>query len=187
MFKPLLPMFAALGLAACTLPPPPQSASLPADAVVGAGDPLRTAVANTSFAFSSQSQLSGRPAQAARAVAQMEWLTVEMPGNPRLTNVCPTVFNQLVQARAEWRAALGIPAGVEAQPVIDSLYAAARALSTGQSGVAVASLPASIFPQGGQATLTRLASLPSLPLTNQAAVGATDAIRERDSSSSRKF
>lgn len=187
MFRPVLPLFAALTLGACALPPPPQSASLPADAVVGAGDPLRSAVANTSFAFSSQGPLSGRPAQAARAVAQMEWLTVEMPGNPRLTNISPTVFNQLVQARSEWRAALGIPAGVEAQPVIDSLYAAARALSTGQSGAAAAALPIAIFPQGGQATLGRLAALPGLPQTNQAAVGATDAIRESDSASSRRL
>lgn len=187
MFKPVLPMLAVLALGACTLPPPPQYASLPADAVVGAGDPLRSAVANTSFAFSSQSQLNGRPAQAARAVAQMEWLTVEIPGNPRLTGISPTVLNQLVEARSEWRAALGIPAEVEAQPVIDSLYAAARALSTGQSGAAAAALPAGIFPQGGQATINRLAALPGLPLTNQAAVGATDAIRQRDAASSRRL
>lgn len=187
MFKPILPMLASLALGACSLPPPPQSASLPPDAVTGAGDPLRSAVANTSFAFSSQSQLNGRPAQAARAVAQMEWLTVEIPGNPRLTNMSPTVLYQLVQARSEWRAALGIPDEVEAQPVIDSLYAAARALSAGQSDAAAAALPIVLFPQGGQATISRLASLPGLPLTNQAAVGATDAIRQRDAGSSRRL
>ncbi|MFC7693140.1 hypothetical protein ACFQY5_29840 [Paeniroseomonas aquatica] len=186
MFKPLLPLAALVAMGACTLPPPPQSASLPNDAVVGAGDPLRSAVNTTAFAFSSQSQLAGRPAQAARAVAQMEWLTVELPGNPRLTNVSPTVFNQLVQARAEWRAALGIPAGAEAQPVIDALYAAARALGSRQSSEAAAALPASLFPQGA-ATLTRLAALPGLPLTNRAAVGATEAIRDLDSASSRRL
>jgi hypothetical protein len=180
MIRTILPFATLLAFGACALPPPPQSASLPADAVVGAGDPLRSAISNTSFAFSSQSQLNGHPAQAARAVAQMEWLAVEMPTNPRLTDVSPTVISQMQAARGEWRMALGIPAGALAQPVIDSLYAAARALSSGQDGAAAAALPVALFPQGGQATLTRLAALPGLPLTNLAAVGATDALSQRD-------
>ena len=73
-----------------------------------------------------------------------------------------------------------------AQPVINSLYAAARALSS-QQGDPAAALSSPVFPQGGQATLTRLASLPSLPLTNSAAVTATDAIRQRDSQSNRRL
>ena len=183
MLKSLLPFAAVVAVGACALPPPPATASLPPDALVGAGDPLRTAVTNTSFAFSDRSRLAGQPAQAARALAQMEYLAVEMPTNPRLTSVSPTVLGQMVAARQEWRAALGVPAGIEAQPVIDSLYAASRALGTGQAEAAAAALPVAIFPQGGQATLTRLASLPSLPLTNQAAVGATDALRQRDNTS----
>ena len=49
-----------------------------------------------------------------------------------------------------------------AQPVIDALYAAARALGSRQSSEAAAALPANLFPQGGAATLTRLAALPGL-------------------------
>jgi hypothetical protein len=187
MLKNLLPLAAVLAVGACALPPPPATASLPPDAVVGAGDPLRSAVANTSVAFSNPDLLAGRPAQAARALAQMEYLAVEMPTNPQLTSVSPTVVSQMVAARQEWRAALGVPVGIEAQPVIDSLYAASRALGTGQAAAAAAALPVAIFPQGGQATLTRLAALPGLPLTNQAAVGAIDAIRQRDNSSRQRL
>ncbi|MBL6456884.1 hypothetical protein JMJ55_16220 [Belnapia sp. T6] len=186
MFKAALPLAALLAFGACTLPPP-ETANLPPDAVVGAGDPLRSAVANTSVAFSSPALLAGRPVQAAQAVAQMEWLAVEMPTNPRLTFVSPTIISQMVAARAEWRAALGIPPGAEAQPVINSLYAAARALSSGQPGAAEAALPSTLFAQGGQATLMRLAAMPVLPLTNVAAVGATDAIRQRDPASGRRL
>ncbi len=182
MIRTVLSLAAMLAFGACTLPPPPESASLPADAVIGAGDPLRSAVANTSVAFSSPALLAGRPAQAARAVAQMEWLAVEMPTNPRLTSVSPSIIGQMAAARAEWRAALGIAPNAQAQPVIDSLYAAARAISSRQ-GDPAAALASPVFPQGGQATLTRLATLPSLPLTNSAAVTAIDAIRQRDSQS----
>jgi len=186
MIRTALPLAALLALGACTLPPPPETASLPADAVVGAGDPLNSAVANTSVAFSSPALLAGRPAQAARAVAQMEWLAVEMPTNPRLTSVSPSIIGQMAAARAEWRAALGIAPDAEAQPVINGLYAAARALNA-QQGDPAAALSGPAFPQGGQATLTRLAALPSLPLTNSAAVTATDVIRQRDSQSNRRL
>jgi hypothetical protein len=177
----VVPLLVILG--ACTLPPPPETASLPPDAVIGAGDPLRSAIANTSVAFSSPALLAGRPAEAAKAIAQMEWLAVEMPTNPRLTSVSPSIIGQMAAARAEWRAALGIAPDAPAQPVINGLYAAARAIS-GQQGDPAAALASPAFPQGGQSVLARLAALPSLPLTNSAAVTATDAIRQRDSSSS---
>ncbi len=187
MLRTVLPLATMLALGACALPPR-ETASLPADAVIGAGDPLRSAVANASVAFSSQSLLAGRPAQAARAVAQMEWLAVEMPTNPRLTSVSPSIIGQMTAARAEWRAALGIAPDTEAQPVINSLYAAARALGTGEANaVAASAFDSAVFPRGGQATLTRLAALPSLPLTNSAAVTASEAIRERDASTSRRL
>lgn len=187
MFKILLPWAAALTLGACALPALPPSASLPQDATAGAGDPLRSAAATTSMAFSDQATLAGRPAQAARAVAQMEYLAVEMPADPRLVSLSSTVLGGLETAKVEWRTALGIPATAPAQPVINSLYAAARALGSGQPEAAAAALPVAIFPRGGQATLTRLAALPPLPATNRAAVSALDAFRKPDSSPARSL
>ncbi|MDO9712402.1 hypothetical protein [Paracraurococcus lichenis] len=180
MTKALLPLLAALALGACADQPPAPSANLPPDAVVGAGDPLRSAVANTSVAFASPRKLAGRPADAAQAVAQMEYLAVAIPTDPRYPYISPTVGTQFEQARREWRAALGIPDATPPQPVIESLYAAARAVRSGQPDAAAAALPATVFPQGGQTAMLRLASLPDLPLTNQAAVTATDALRRTD-------
>jgi len=174
-----LPVLAALALAACAGSLGP-AASLPPDAVMGAGDPLRSAITSTSLAFASPSRLAGRPAEAARAIAQMEYLAVEIPGNPRLVGDSPTLDAQLRSARQEWRAALGIPPEVPAQAVIDSLYAAARALGTGQPATAASVLPAVAFPGGGQATLARLGDLPSLPHTNAAAVAATETLRGQE-------
>jgi hypothetical protein len=184
-----LPLIAALALGGCSLPAqtPLQYASLPNDAIAGAGDPLRTAATNTGFVFSAPAELAGRPASAARALAQMEYLAVEVPSNPRLTNVTGTVTTDLADARREWRTALGIAPGVAAQPVIDGLYAAARALSGGMPDAAAAALPTAIFQQGGQATLTRLAALPSLPLTNKAAVGAAEILRQQENTARGKL
>lgn len=180
MTKAFLPLALAVGLGACAPTTPPLFASLPPDAIVGAGDPLRSAVANTSTAFGTQRELAGRPAAAAQAVAQMEFLAVQVPNNPRYPNISPTVGIQLAEARQEWRGALGIPASQPPQAVINSLYAASRAMRAGQKQAAAAALPADVFPQGGETTLLRLASMPSLPLTNQAAVASTDVLRRTD-------
>jgi hypothetical protein len=174
----------AAALAACAgapgTVPPPQSVSLPNDAVVGAGDPLRSAANAVSTAFANPNRLAGRPADAARAIAQMEYLTVALPDNPQLTNTTSTLRPQLLTARQEWRAALGIPAEVPTQPVINALYAAARALDVGDQAAAATALPPSIFTLGGQATLARLAALPRLPLTNVAAASSMNAIQRQD-------
>ncbi|WP_149535384.1 hypothetical protein [Siccirubricoccus phaeus] len=178
MPRALLPLAALLALGACgALPPSPPSAQLPHDATVGAGDPVRAAAANASYAFTHQGELAGQPANAARALAQMEFLAADLPTNPRFTALPPELPAQLAGAREEWRQALSVPRGLPPQRVIDSLYAAARALNAGQTAAAAASLPPDVFPQGGQAALTRLAALPPLPRTSLAANGTATVLQ----------
>jgi hypothetical protein len=174
-----------LGLGGCNLPMSP-SASLPGDAYAGSGDPLRTAVSNTSYAFSGQGPLTGNPVAAAVAVAEMEYLGVEMLQSPRLvsTTTASTLFPQ---ARREWRGALGISPQALPQQVIDSLFAVARALRAGQPQAAEALLPASVFTLGGPATLQRLAALPPLPVTNQAAAEATQLLERHNGNGFGRF
>src|SRR4051794_12810827 len=144
MTKAFLPLAILLSLGACGPQPPQLYASLPPDAAIGAGDPLRAAAASTSVAFSSPQPLAGRPADAARAVAQMEYLAVQMPNNPRFPGLSPTAGSQFAAARREWRGALGIPAEQPPQAVIESLYAASRALQVGRKDAAAAALPAEV-------------------------------------------
>ncbi len=162
-------------LAACTALPPTETASLPRDAVTGAGDPTRTAVFTTTSVFAQQRPAAGRPAEAARAIAQMEFLAVDLPQNQNFTAASGTLVPQLRTARREWRGALDIAPEAQAQPVINALYAASRALESGQ-GDAAAALPSSIFRKGGAATLTQLAALPHLPSTAAASVTAQQGI-----------
>jgi hypothetical protein len=162
----VLPLLAG---SACTVAPAPR-VSLPPDAVVGAGDDARAAIFATATAFATSAPLANRPDEAARAVAQLEFLAVELPHGPRWSGMSPNVATALVMARDETRAALGIVPAAPPQAVIDQLYAAARALRSGDRAAAERSLSPEVFQAGGAETLRRLAALPPLPNANNAAV-----------------
>jgi hypothetical protein len=166
MMRRLMTLAALLPLVACGAPPP--YASLPRDAVEGAGDPTRAAIIGAAYAFAAPANLAGHPEMAARATANMEFLATELPYGPRSFEYNPTVTLQLAGARDEWRAALGIAAAASPQEVVDGLYAASRALAVNDRAAALAALPAPAFADGAT-TLIRLASLPALPRTSAAA------------------
>lgn len=169
--RALLPLVLLAGCAAEGLATP-DPARLPRDSIDGAGDPTSAAVIRTAFAFANQSSLNGRPGDAARAIADMEYLAASLPSNPRFQQRDPLLPVRLAQARTEWRQALGIAPGQPAQPLIDRLYAVWRAMNAGDTAAAAAALPPTLIPPGGQAVLAKLAALPPLPQTAQAANAA---------------
>ncbi len=180
-------LLAALAASACTLPPPGPSASLPPDAVVGAGDPVRTAVFQTSAALGAPARLAQNPAAAARTVAQLEYLTVELNSGPRWAGRFALPSQNLREARADWRSAMGIAPSAQPQQVIDGLYAASRALNVGQRGAAAAALSPDVFIGGGEATLQRLAALPPLPRANVAMAQVASNLERREGESRPRF
>ena len=161
---PLLALGAALLLAGCVAAAPPPTARLPNDAVIGAGDPTRAAILGSAYAFGHPGSIAGRPDAAARAAAQVEYLAAEIPVGPRWVEYSPIVGSELRGARDELRGALGIASAAPSQAVVDSLYAAARALQRGDEAAAEAALRQP-YVADGRATLLRLASLPALPRT----------------------
>lgn len=177
-----LPVALSLALAACGgdigYRPPAESASLPPDAVQGAGDPVNAALTRVSVAFSQPARLRGQPADAARAIANMEFLAADLPNDGRYTGFMPTLYPQLAAARTEWRAALGIAPQAPAQVVINGLFAAARAQESGLDPAAA--LAPAVFTRGGAATVQTLANLPPLPQTNVAAVNALELLRRNE-------
>lgn len=150
----------------------PETARLPRDSIEGAGDPTRAAVSRAAYAFANQATLNGRPGEAARAIADMEFLAASLPSDPRFQQRDPLLPVRLAQARTEWRQALGIAPDAPAQPLIDRLYAVWRAMRAGDPEVAAATIPATLIPPGGQAVLARLGALPPLPQTALAASAA---------------
>ncbi|MBR0653631.1 hypothetical protein [Plastoroseomonas arctica] len=167
----------ALGLAGCGTVPP--SATLYGQQE-SFGEPTRTAILNTAFAFSSPANLNQQPADAALAVAQAEHLAVELAYGTRWRQFSPLVPAAFETARPEWRAALGIVPNAPPQQVINAMFQARRALQQDNLVDARTALSGPIFTQGGQATLARLAALPPLPQTNYATSSAEGELIRRD-------
>ncbi len=161
-------------LAGCAAQGPIQSAVLPPDAVVGAGDPATAAIIGAQGAFANPASISGNPAAAALAIAQLQYLAVEIPTGSRWIEFNPTVGQQLQGAATEARNAIGVAPASPPQAVIDTLFAARRALMAGNSAGAAAALNTTVYPAGGAATLARLSALPPLPqAANATAATAT--------------
>jgi hypothetical protein len=84
----------------------------------------------------------------------------------------PLVALEFEKARPELRAALGIDPAAPPQAVIDSLYAASRALVAGDRAAVERMLAPPLYPAGAAATLQRLSALPYLPHANYATASA---------------
>ncbi|WP_137125314.1 hypothetical protein [Roseomonas sp. HF4] len=162
---------AALGLfAGCANLPPVPTATLPDRTGGGAIlDPARQAIFHTASAFASSTPLAGRPAEAAQAISEAEFLAVELRHNSRWTEMSPIVATAFEQARPEWRGALGIAADAPAQAVIDAMTRVRLAYGGQDLSAAAAALAPPLVTPGGQATLARLGALPPLPRTARAA------------------
>lgn len=175
--RPMLASLALLPLLACAPMAPGPTATLPLDATPGAGDPLRGAVLTTAHVFNDRASLAN-PAIAARAIANIEYLAVNLPQSAQFGPQSDGGL-QLMRARQELRGAIGINADAPPQMVVDALYAAARALAAQDSGAAAAALPAAAFPDA-RASIARLVALPSLPASAEAAAAAQELIRRQD-------
>jgi hypothetical protein len=159
--------------------PPNGWATLPADAVAGAGDPVRAAILNAAFVFGNPASVAGNPAQAARAVANYEFLTVEIPYGPRWRGFNPNVSTELAEGLKEVQSFVGINPAAPTQQVINALFAASRALQAGDQAAAERVLAPPTFPAGGAPTLQRLSALPLLPRANAASsLAASELDRE---------
>ncbi|MXP65758.1 hypothetical protein E0493_20620 [Roseomonas sp. M0104] len=149
-----------LATAGCAAPLPPLR--LPPAATGQFRDPLEAALRGAAAAFASPSSLRGQPARAALAVAQLEFLAVEIPAGRSSREFGSLVAPGLQAARYEVRGTLGIPSDAPPQAVIDALTAAAAAADPESR------LPATLFPAGGAGTWRQLGSLPRLPQANAA-------------------
>jgi len=138
----------------------------------GLGDPVRGAALRAPRTLGDTSRWAGRPAEAAEAAAELEFLANEFATNPRYApETNPAVGQQLQFARSEMREFLGVAPSAAPELVIAALRRAAGALRTGSTAGAEAALSGPAFAYGPSATLGRLASMPRLPRTAEAAGG----------------
>lgn len=147
----------------------------------GLGDPVRGAALRAPATLGDTSRWAGRPAEAAEAAAELEFLAKEFATNPRYApEANPAVGQQLEAGRREMREYLGVAPDASPDLVIAGLRRAAAALRSGSMAGAEASLSGPAFAYGPAATLGRLASMPRLPRVSEAAGGVAAEIGRLD-------
>jgi hypothetical protein len=124
---------------------PPSSAGLGLPAF---SDPVPAAIINARAALADPARRIGdNPAFAARIVGQVEFAAAMMT-EPRFHPIAPLVEGQLLRARSELRAAIGLVPGASPQAVITALAGAAAALDRGdEAGADRALAPVSAAPR----------------------------------------
>ena len=163
----------AMGLVAgCTNRPPPPVAVLPVDPGNPLVDPARQAIIHTAYAFADPQRLAGRPAEAAQAISEAEFLAIDLSTNQRWAEMLPLVQIAFLQARPEWRGALGIDTAAEPQAVINAMTRLRLGLGAQDEAAALAALQPPVIAPGGRASFERLGALPPLPQTAWAAARA---------------
>ncbi len=158
----------ALSLVACAVPGPIAGReTVPLPPVTGAGDPMRAAVTSAAWAFADTRRLDGQPAEAARAVARLEWLAAELPADPTWNAASPMAAAMLRQGRDAVRGSIGIPLALPADAVARAMIGAATALDAGNPQAGAAALAPVAAGQPG-ALLARLDHLPQSGEANAA-------------------
>jgi hypothetical protein len=161
----------ALAIAACTVRPPPDTASLPF-AAFGTLDNDVAAANQASWAFAAPARTSNNPVDAARAVTAVDFLAGELSSNPRWVTLSPLTKQEMLQARLDVRQALGIRPDAPSQLVVNALLQFAAAWQAGDQPVAMQVLAAPIFTLPPQQTLQLLANLPYIRSANIASIEA---------------
>jgi hypothetical protein len=160
----LLTVLAAAACAPATPPPTLPSSGGAAGAVTT--DPITAARQNASAFF--RAPQANKPADAARAIADIEFLAGAVPSDPRWQSQSGNAVTQLAQARNEARRALGIAPQAGAQAVIDGLMSAATALEANDRAGVARALPRNVFTAGPEQTVRRLATPPRVPSASAA-------------------
>jgi hypothetical protein len=169
----LLLLMLATGCAEVRQAPPAGPAATLAP---GSADGVRGAIEAMAPAFADRARgLAGRPAEAAQAAAQLEFVTAAIPRDPRYAPIPEGVRRELLLARQELRDALGTADDATPETVVPALLAAATALRAGDPARAARALPAPTFRPGGARSVDRLGELGPLP---QAAIASEMVQRE---------
>jgi len=157
-------LLVAFFAAACAATPRPDAARLVGPAAM-LGDDV-PAIDQAEWAFAAAARTRNDPADAARAVAALDYLAGNLSVSPRWIAVSPITKHQMLDARAETRAALGIAPDAPSQLVVDRMMQAADALTLNDVPAALALLDTPAFTLGPERTLAVLADMPYLRTAN---------------------
>jgi hypothetical protein len=132
-------------------------------------DPFYSALTAARENLSNMAEYRGRPAQAARALGQFEFITAELQDKPDLVVLPASVQPQLDSGQQELRTTLGIASGTPPRQVAAALNRFATALEAGQRQDAMHALAQPFFTRGPEGTFDALDNLPPMPAVETAA------------------
>lgn len=156
----------------------PDTARLAPGQLGTGGDPDVTAVNLAQWAFADSGRLRGRPVDAARASAAMDYIAGELYTSPRWANIPALTQEQLLQGRREVREALWVVSGARSQAVVDRLTAAAAALNDNDQQAALRQLGPPVFAAPPEQVLARLYNMPYLHMANISTMRAANQLFE---------
>ena len=174
MISRILVVVLCASLAACSAAtPPPDTAQLPF-AAFGTMDNDVGAANVASAAFASPARTANDPVDGARACAAIDYLAGELSSNPRWVTLSPFTKQEMLQARVDVRAALGVAPGAPSQMVVGALLQFAAAWQAGNQQAALQYLGPPAFLHGPQQTLQILVNLPYIATANRASIDAAN-------------
>jgi hypothetical protein len=176
MNRILLLSLSFLTLAGCVhVAPAPSTGYLPEDAfgnsVVGQDLDL-AAVNDAMIAFAYPGIMQGKPAQMALAIASLDAMAGQFSTGGRWITMDAITKQEMLDARTEVRAVLGVPEDAPSQSIIDHLVAASHALDRGDQTAALAALSGPDFTKTPEQTLAILTHFPRVPDANSATMEA---------------
>ncbi len=172
MFARFCALLVCLSIAACGYEQRIDTSQLPPGFYGSLIDNDIGAINEASWALGSPDRTRGDPVEALRAAVAVEYLAGELNMAPRWAAMSPITKIQMVQARDEFRQALGIKPGVPSQMVVNAEIQALWNLGRGDTAAAQQVFSAPIFTQPPQQIMQVLNDLPTLPAARAATAGA---------------
>lgn len=150
---------------------------LPAVAFGAYVDGESSAINLAQWAFAAAERTHGDPADAARAAAAVDYLAADVPGDQALVTSPAPLDQELLAARHDVRAAIGVAQRARPQLVVRRLLAAAQAIEDEDPDATAAALRGGPFKLPPAQTLARLSDMPFLRAANLATQDAAIAYR----------
>jgi hypothetical protein len=164
-FRLILLATALAGLVACAhTAPPPSTAVMPPGALGTNGDIDVRSLNVAAYAFGRT--IRNNPAEAANAVAALDYLGGELNTNPRWIGTDSLTRLQMLQARGTVRSTIGISQTASSQSVVDTMLALAQAYQSDDQAGVQRLLASPIFILPPAEVQAHLDDLPRMPAIN---------------------
>jgi hypothetical protein len=165
LFRLTLLASALAGLVACAhIAPPPSTAVMPPGALGTNGDIDVRSLDVAAYSFGHH--MRNNPAEAANAIAALDYMGGELNTNPRWVDMDPLTRLQMLDARKTLRSYVGISQAASSQSVVDTMLALAQAYQAGDQAAVQRLLANPIFVLPPAEVQAHLNDIPLMPAIN---------------------